>query len=218
MSERQRLQWLRRDLRQTLDRMEVDQQHVQEIREEIDRIEHEVTTKRRRFRLIHGGAAVVGTGIAETVKWIGQHPTATVIATIASVGGFLGTAAFTSDNLPQPPVAAPAPVIPGPQSTVPEIVPAPTFTTTPSTASGEPGTQRTNSHPDVLAIRRPDGTHDAVKPPSNVPPSNTSSNTSPTTPPTTQPSGPASDPPATDHHCGGIHVTVPQLVDLCLLG
>ncbi|WP_027944236.1 hypothetical protein [Amycolatopsis taiwanensis] len=212
MPDRQ-LQWLRRDLRRTIDRMEADKEHLQEILDEIERIEHEIIPRRRRFGVIQGGAAVIGASVAETVKWIRQHPTATVMVGLASICGIVGGTAFTpAEDMPPPVIALPAPVIPRPQTTTSEAIPPPTPAATPSRASDEPTTQSTRAR--AVIVERSKAPWHASKPHTTPPPS-----TSPATLPTTPPDGPASEPPSTsrDHRCGGIHVAIPPLADVCLL-
>lgn len=214
MPERQ-LQWLRRDLRRTILRMEADRDHLQEILDEIKLIEQEIAVRRRRFHVIQGGAAVV------------------VMLAFASIGGILYDTAVAPVEKTRPPVVAlPAPALTQPPSPAPTgVTPTPTPGTARPIADEETtGTQPSSRGPNVVLVREATPPRHDAEGLATAPPSTTSSKapntTTPTRPPDTSPATPPTSPPSTGrpprhghrHRCGGLHLALSPLVDICLFG
>ncbi|MDI3315902.1 MAG: hypothetical protein QJR12_16980 [Mycobacterium sp.] len=228
------VRWLQRELRWTIDRLETDLQHLDDILAEIAKTERDADPARRRLHLIRGGA-ILSEGVAETLRWVRKHPMATAVIALASAAAVLGTTTAVTSPLdaPAPIVALPAPTL-APPTTMPAV-------TTPPPTSAQPGAHEptTTAQPDrarvVMALqpmpaRRRDNddrrAHHSSAAKSPVAPSITSQaappETSPAAPP---PSRPGADTPPDGGHgqghepdeCGGLHLVLSPLVDLCLL-
>lgn len=221
----QRLAQLKRELGRIRDRMATDREHADELMAEIIQLEQELEetqlpAQRRRFKLIQGGAIIVGTGAAAATEWVRNHPTATAIVTLASLGALLTAALTTPRNTPTgPPIALPAPAINAPAIPSPSTAPlvqAPSHpTATPPPAAAEPEPEDNDDA--RLTVSRP-GAEPVVTSPARAPAPPDLNDPPVSSPPRTTPTRP-STPPLLAAACDGtVHLKLPPLLDVCLLG
>lgn len=149
-------------------------------------------------------------GIAAVGVWVKEHPTATAVTALATLGGIFGLVASTPWGNPQPrnpPIALPAP---GP-TVEPVPVPAPPAPGVTRAPSGTPRPAAPITDQPINAPHRT-GQPSAPTTPPGTPPTTTPTGTPSGTPP---PSSPPSLPPSS---CTGVlHVDVSPILELCAL-